>query len=214
MSGYKLDKNCCSCPKNLQIPQKPTRKLLFARFGTLCEQPSAAGKPMIVTIGADAFRRRELFVDSCYPIFLTVPLSNLSTDMTTASDRDTILELTQKLLVCIIDGDWETYTELCCPTLTCFEPEALGNLVDGLEFHQYYFNLPSSNSNSAPLPVQAKIVAPHVRVMGDTAVIAYVRLTQKMADGKPITVAMEETRVWHRQQGKWKHVHFHRSPAR
>ncbi|MFM8486316.1 MAG: hypothetical protein ACKOCH_08260 [Bacteroidota bacterium] len=25
---------------------------------------------------------------------------------------------------------------------------------------------------------------------------------------------MEETRVWHRQQGKWKHVHFHRSPAR
>jgi calcium/calmodulin-dependent protein kinase (CaM kinase) II len=130
--------------------------------------------------------------------------------MTTASDRDTILELTQKLLVCIIDGDWDTYTELCCPTLTCFEPEALGNLVDGLEFHQYYFNLPSSNSNSAPLPVQAKIVAPHVRVMGDTAVIAYVRLTQKMADGKPITVAMEETRVWHRQQGKWKHVHFHR----
>lgn len=69
MSGYKLDKNCCSCPKNLQIPQKPTRKLLFARFGTLGEQPSAAVKPMIGTIGADAFRRRELSVDSCYPIF-------------------------------------------------------------------------------------------------------------------------------------------------
>ncbi len=68
-SGYKLDKNCCGCPKNLQIPEKPTRKLLFARFGTLCEQPSAAIKPMIVTIEADAFSRREPSVDSCYPIF-------------------------------------------------------------------------------------------------------------------------------------------------
>jgi len=213
-SGCKLDKNGFGWPKNLQIPEKRSRKWLFGRFVTLYEPPSAAIKPTIVTIEPDAFGRRELSVTSCHPIFLTVPLSNLSSVMTTASDRDTILELTQKLLVCIIDGDWETYTELCCPTLTCFEPEALGNLVDGLEFHQYYFNLPSTNSNSAPLPVQAKIVAPHVRVMGDVAIIAYVRLTQKMADGKPITVAMEETRVWHRQQGKWKHVHFHRSPAR
>jgi calcium/calmodulin-dependent protein kinase (CaM kinase) II len=45
-------------------------------------------------------------------------------------------------------------------------------------------------------------------------VIAYVRLTQKIADGKPTTVAMEETRVWQKQMGKWKHVHFHRSPTR
>ena len=117
--------------------------------------------------------------------------------MTTASDRDTILELTQKLLVCIIDGDWETYTELCCPTLTCFEPEALGNLVDGLEFHQYYFNLPSSNYNSAPLPVQAKLVPPHAPAMGATAVIAYGRVTQKMAEGKTITFNMAEQLGWH-----------------
>jgi len=85
----------------------------------------------------------------------------------------------------------------------------MGNLVDGLDFHQYYFNLPSGSN-----PVQSTIVAPHIRIMGDVAVIAYVRLTQKIADGKPTTVAMEETRVWHRQNGKWKHVHFHRSPTR
>ena len=129
--------------------------------------------------------------------------------MSLQDDRDAILDLTQKLLVCITRGDWDTYKELCCPSLTCFEPEALGNLVDGLDFHQYYFNLPTSST-----PVQSTIVAPHIRIMGDVAVIAYVRLTQKIADGKPITAAMEETRVWHRQQGKWKHGHFHRSPAR
>ncbi|MBU6238154.1 MAG: DUF4440 domain-containing protein [Planctomycetes bacterium] len=129
--------------------------------------------------------------------------------MSLQSDRDAILALTQRLLVCIARGDWDTYQELCCPSLTCFEPEAMGNLVDGLDFHQYYFNLPP-----AATAVQSTIVAPHIRIMGDVAVIAYIRLTQKMADGKPVTVAMEETRIWQRQQGRWKHVHFHRSPAR
>jgi calcium/calmodulin-dependent protein kinase (CaM kinase) II len=129
--------------------------------------------------------------------------------MSLEADRDAIFDLTQRLLVCISKGDWNAYTELCSPSLTCFEPEAMGNLVDGLEFHHYYFNLPTSAS-----PVQSTIVQPHIRIMGDVAVIAYVRLTQRMADGKPFTTAMEETRIWHRQQGKWKHVHFHRSPAR
>jgi ketosteroid isomerase-like protein len=100
---------------------------------------------------------------------------------------------------------------LCDESLTCFEPEALGNLVDGLEFHNYYFNLPTSGPST---PVQSTIVAPHIRIMGDVAVIAYVRLTQRFHDNKPVSSSMEETRVWHRQQGKWKHVHFHRSPAR
>jgi ketosteroid isomerase-like protein len=134
--------------------------------------------------------------------------------MSLQSDRDAILDLTQKLVVCITRGDWETYKELCCPSLTCFEPEAMGNLVDGLDFHEYYFKLPSSGTAATPNPVQATLVGPQVRIIGDAAIIAYVRLTQKLADGKPITVAMEETRVWQRQQGKWKHVHFHRSPTR
>lgn len=133
--------------------------------------------------------------------------------MTVQADRDAILELTQRLLMCIARADWDTYKELCCPSLTCFEPEAVGNLVDGLDFHKYYFNLGAGSSPTAS-PVQSTIVSPHIRILGDVGIIAYVRLTQKLADGKPVTVAMEETRVWHRQHGKWKHVHFHRSPTR
>jgi calcium/calmodulin-dependent protein kinase (CaM kinase) II len=130
--------------------------------------------------------------------------------MSLESDRDAILSRTQQLLVAITAGDWDAYAEICDPTLTCFEPEALGNLVDGLDFHRYYFNLPSSG---APTAVQSTMIGPHIRIIGDVGIIAYVRLTQKMVDGKPVTTAMEETRVWHRQNGKWKHVHFHRSPA-
>jgi ketosteroid isomerase-like protein len=131
--------------------------------------------------------------------------------MSLEADRDAILARTQQLLVAITTGDWNTYAEICDASLTCFEPEALGNLVEGLDFHRYYFNLPgSSGSNS---PVQATMIGPHIRIIGDVGIIAYVRLTQRMVDGKPTSSAMEETRVWHRQNGKWKHVHFHRSPA-
>jgi hypothetical protein len=32
------------------------------------------------------------------------------------------------------------FRRLCDPHLTAFEPEALGNLVEGLEFHKFYFD--------------------------------------------------------------------------
>jgi calcium/calmodulin-dependent protein kinase (CaM kinase) II len=45
------------------------------------------------------------------------------------------------------------------------------------------------------------------------AVLVYVRLTQFLdASGSPKTSAVEETRVWQKKDGAWKHVHFHRSP--
>lgn len=31
-------------------------------------------------------------------------------------------------------------SELCAPHLTCFEPESHGELIDGLEFHKFYFD--------------------------------------------------------------------------
>jgi calcium/calmodulin-dependent protein kinase (CaM kinase) II len=54
---------------------------------------------------------------------------------------------------------------------------------------------------------------PHVRVLGDAAVVSYLRLVQSVGpDGVPRTAASAETRVWQRRDGRWRHVHFHRSP--
>ena len=118
-----------------------------------------------------------------------------------------LLKLNQKLLDSIASADWKTYQELCDPTLTCFEPEAMGQLVEGMEFHRFYFQLPGATA-----PFNTTMASPHVRVMGDVAVISYVRLNQRVsADGSPTTKAVEETRVWQKQNGVWKHVHFHRS---
>jgi calcium/calmodulin-dependent protein kinase (CaM kinase) II len=120
---------------------------------------------------------------------------------------DELLQLNQRLLDSIARPDWATYQELCDPSLTAFEPEGRGQLVRGLEFHHYYFRLSGGRGNTA-----TTMCAPEVRVMGDVAVVAYVRLNQRLeADGTPVTVAFEETRVWQKQDGRWKHVHFHRS---
>jgi calcium/calmodulin-dependent protein kinase (CaM kinase) II len=120
-----------------------------------------------------------------------------------------LLRLNQRLLDSIAAADWKTYAELCDPTMTCFEPEAEGQLVAGMEFHRFYFQLPGAKA-----PFNTTMASPHVRIMGDVAVISYVRLNQRVtADNAPITKAVEETRVWQKQNGVWKHVHFHRSAA-
>jgi calcium/calmodulin-dependent protein kinase (CaM kinase) II len=121
-----------------------------------------------------------------------------------------LLQLNQRLLESIAEADWPTYEELCDSSLTAFEPEAKGQLVEGMTFHHFYFDLGGVKRHH-----HTTLCSPHVRIMGDVAVVAYVRLMQKIAaDGAPVTMAFEETRVWQRQHGCWKHVHFHRSTAR
>lgn len=119
-----------------------------------------------------------------------------------------IVALTRRLLDSIAQADWKTYAELCDASISCFEPEARGHLVEGLPFHEYYFKL-AADSN----PRTTTLAQPHVRMLGgDAAVIAYSRLVQKLdGSGSPVVAFSQETRVWQRQDGRWKHVHFHRS---
>jgi calcium/calmodulin-dependent protein kinase (CaM kinase) II len=125
--------------------------------------------------------------------------------------RQEILAANQKLLDAIVCGDWKTYADLCDPSITCLEPEAKGHVVEGMPFHKFYFDLPAANPKPAVVTT-VSMANPHVRVMGDVAVLAYIRLNQKLSPtGEPVTVPVEETRVWQRQGGAWKHVHFHRS---
>ncbi|KAM9609571.1 calcium/calmodulin-dependent protein kinase type II subunit beta isoform 15-T16 [Morphnus guianensis] len=137
---------------------------------------------------------------------------------TTIEDEDTkarkqeIIKITEQLIEAVNNGDFEAYAKICDPGLTSFEPEALGNLVEGMDFHRFYFeNLLSKNNK----PIHTTILNPHVHVIGeDAACIAYIRLTQYIdGQGRPRTSQSEETRVWHRRDGKWQNVHFHGSGA-
>lgn len=120
-----------------------------------------------------------------------------------------ILERNQRVLDAVAAGDWRTYEALCDPTLSCFEPEARGHLVEGLEFHRFYFAPAATNASR-----RVTMASPKVRLLGeDTAVLTYVRLNQSRdANGvAPVTARFEETRVWHRRDGEWRMVHLHRS---
>ena len=120
-----------------------------------------------------------------------------------------ILDLNKQLLDRIAKGDWESYIELCDPTITAFEPEGRGHLIRGLDFHRFYFDL-----GVAEGPRNTTMASPKVRVMGEVALVTYVRLVQYLDESStPVTTHYEETRVWQLQQGRWRHVHFHRSPC-
>ncbi|XP_031433015.1 calcium/calmodulin-dependent protein kinase type II subunit beta isoform X7 [Clupea harengus] len=137
---------------------------------------------------------------------------------TTIEDEDVkarkqeIIKITEQLIEAVNNGDFEAYAKICDPGLTSFEPEALGNLVEGMDFHRFYFeNLLSKNSK----PIHTTILNPHVHLIGeDAACIAYIRLTQFVdGQGRPRSSQSEETRVWHRRDSKWQNIHFHCSGA-
>ncbi|KAM6975780.1 calcium/calmodulin-dependent protein kinase type II subunit beta-like isoform 3-T4 [Tautogolabrus adspersus] len=137
---------------------------------------------------------------------------------TTIEDEDVkarkqeIIKITEQLIEAVNNGDFEAYAKICDPGLTSFEPEGLGNLVEGMDFHRFYFdNLLSKNSK----PIHTTILNPHVHMIGDDAAcIAYIRLTQFVdGQGRPRSSQSEETRVWHRRDSRWQNVHFHCSGA-
>ncbi|XP_068577085.1 calcium/calmodulin-dependent protein kinase (CaM kinase) II beta 1 isoform X13 [Cebidichthys violaceus] len=126
--------------------------------------------------------------------------------------KQEIIKITEQLIEAINNGDFEAYAKICDPGLTSFEPEALGNLVEGMDFHRFYFeNLLAKNSK----PIHTTILNPHVHLIGeDAACIAYIRLTQFVDNqGRPRSSQSEETRVWHRRDSKWQNIHFHCSGA-
>ncbi|KAM6930704.1 calcium/calmodulin-dependent protein kinase (CaM kinase) II beta 1 isoform 1-T1 [Xenentodon cancila] len=137
---------------------------------------------------------------------------------TTVEDEDVkarkqeIIKITEQLIEAINNGDFDAYAKICDPGLTSFEPEALGNLVEGMDFHRFYFeNLLAKNNK----PIHTTILNPHVHLIGeDAACIAYIRLTQFVdGQGRPRSSQSEETRVWHRRDSKWQNIHFHCSGA-
>uniref|UniRef100_A0A8C2L4D4 calcium/calmodulin-dependent protein kinase n=1 Tax=Cyprinus carpio TaxID=7962 RepID=A0A8C2L4D4_CYPCA len=176
---------------------KPVFLYLFFRLPTSYDHPSILH---IVSLSLSLSQQGS--TESC----------NTTEEEDMKARKQEIIKITEQLIEAINNGDFEAYTRICDPGLTSFEPEALGNLVEGMDFHKFYFeNLLSKNSK----PVHTTILNPHVHLIGeDAACIAYIRLTQYMdSQGRPRSSQSEETRVWHRREAKWLNIHFHCSGA-
>jgi len=125
--------------------------------------------------------------------------------------KQEIVRVTQQLLDAISCREFDTYSKLCDPAMTCFEPEAMGNLIEGLDFHKFYFE-----NGARGTKIHTTLLNPNVHLMGDEgACIAYVRLTQFVdKSGETRTRQAQETRVWHKRNGRgWICVHVHRTGA-
>ncbi|KAH7729357.1 CAMK/CAMK2 protein kinase [Aphelenchoides avenae] len=131
------------------------------------------------------------------------------------AQKQEIVRVTQQLLDAISCKDFEAYSRLCDPAMTCFEPETLGNLIEGIEFHKFYFdNAQVTPPMSRKHQIHTTLLNPNVHLMGDEgACIAYVRLTQYVDKyGEARTRQAQETRVWQKRNGRgWLCVHVHRS---
>ncbi|XP_065106739.2 calcium/calmodulin-dependent protein kinase (CaM kinase) II beta 1 isoform X27 [Paramisgurnus dabryanus] len=198
-----------SVPSNTQIPNIPTQmSRLTDLVGSVRRssapqpdsEPPAPSRPLTAPVPAPS-----------HPSHF--PSQPPSSPLPSAHSRkQEIIKITEQLIEAINNGDFEAYAKICDPGLTCFEPEALGNLVEGMDFHRFYFeNLLSKNNK----PIHTTILNPHVHLIGEEAAcIAYIRLTQYVdGQGRPRSSQSEETRVWHRRDSKWQNVHFHCSGA-
>ncbi|CAH8430218.1 unnamed protein product [Dicrocoelium dendriticum] len=128
------------------------------------------------------------------------------------SKKQDVIRATEQLLAAAAAGDFDCYSKYLDPQFTYFGPEACGNLLEGVDFHKFYFEqiIPKSVVRS----IHTSILNPTVHLLGeDAACIAYVRLTQFLdKSGTPHTQQTEETRVWVRRDGRnWQNVHVHRS---
>ncbi|HZO87845.1 MAG TPA: nuclear transport factor 2 family protein [Chthonomonadaceae bacterium] len=127
-----------------------------------------------------------------------------------ATERE-LLEITWRLLHAIHTGDAETYAAYSAADLSCYE-DVCPYRVDGLEFHLTMIQ--QMAKNPALKPIRFDMLTPRIQVYGnDTGIVTYTRLMTYDEGGKPRWSTFNETRVFVRQEGKWKMVHFHRSPT-
>jgi len=111
-----------------------------------------------------------------------------------------------ELLSSIQNADLDRYKQLVSDTLTCYEPETLGNRLDGIGFHLFI-----TARHSLPKKHHLELVDPVIRVYGDAAYAAYTLVVSRDEDDAFTVTAMNETRVFVKEDGLWKMVHFHRS---
>ncbi|XP_047206874.1 calcium/calmodulin-dependent protein kinase type II subunit gamma isoform X27 [Girardinichthys multiradiatus] len=186
------------------------RKLKGAILTTMLVSRNFSACKTLLNKKSDGVKKRKSSSSVC--LMGSTESCNNAEEEEMKARKQEIIKMTEQLIEAINNGDFDAYMRICDPGLTSFEPEALGNLVEGMDFHKFYFeNLLSKNSK----PVHTTILNPHVHLIGeDAACIAYIRLTQYIdSQGRPRSCQSEETRVWHRRDAKWLNVHFHCSGA-
>lgn len=133
---------------------------------------------------------------------------------------DEIHDFLLKHLRGILENDVSAYHETTAEDLTLYEWWVTPHRIDGLPFHEFMMTANDARGSvfgaedqGQKAPSRFDLSNLHIQRYGDTAIASYTLLISTALSTGVQVAAHNESRVMVRQNGAWKVVHVHKSPA-
>jgi len=131
-----------------------------------------------------------------------------------------IMEVLERNLCSIWEGDVDTYRETTSENLSFFEWYISPQRIDGLDFHLRELKVHKdvvSGGQRQGGRIEHEILQPWVQDFGATVVVTYTLLIRAVSESGVVHKSHNETRVFHdfgtAGAPQWKLVHCHKSPV-
>ncbi len=117
------------------------------------------------------------------------------------------------------DNDIQTYHETTADDLTLYEWWVTPQRIDGLPFHEFMMTANAEHGTvfgsegKAKSPTRFDLSNLHIQNYGDCVIASYTLLISTASPEGVKVAAHNESRVMVKQNGTWKVVHVHKSPA-
>ena len=135
-----------------------------------------------------------------------------------------ILDVLDRNLQSIWDGDVEAYRATTAEDVSFFEWYISPQRIDGLDFHlrelRVHRDVVSGGAGSGQggeSRVEHEILQPRVQIYGDTAIVTFTLMIRAVSGAGVVHKSHNETRVFHNfgtaDAPRWMLVHCHKSPV-
>ena len=133
--------------------------------------------------------------------------------------NEEILAFLKVHLQSIQENDVQTYQETTAEDLTLYEWWITPHRIAGIPFHE--FMITSHAERGTVFGAEGKVQSRtrfdlsnlHIQNYGETAIASYTLLTSTASPDGVRVASHNESRVIVKQNGRWKVVHVHKSPA-
>lgn len=125
-----------------------------------------------------------------------------------------ILNILDRNLQAIWDGDAAAFAALCASDVSFFEWYISTQRIDGVDFHLREILVHAQAlGGGAGSHTEHEILQPRVQLYDNTAIVTYTLLVRSVQGANVTRTQHNETRVFHRFADGWKLVHCHKSPC-
>jgi hypothetical protein len=134
-----------------------------------------------------------------------------------SNKTDMIMEVLERNLRSIWDGDVDAYRETTSENLSFFEWYISPQRIDGLDFHLRELRVHKDVMSGGGRRIEHEILQPRIQDLGVTVVVTYTLLIRAVNESGVVHKSHNETRVFHdfgtADAPQWKLVHCHKSPV-